>query len=116
MHYDVIITKNMQILSIKLYFFSNINAISTAVFTSSFFFIIKCLQKDIIDVISLQLHFDIDIKYILNHFPLLKIMIIETTCLRVKGLNLYVIENACKLIKIRLFLLFKYKEFLFNKH
>ena len=114
MYYDVIITQNMQILSIKQYFFSNINANSTTVFTSSFFIFVKCVQKDIIDVISLQLHFDIDIKYILNHFPLLKIMIIETTCLRVKGLDLYIIENACKLIKIRLILLFKYKEFLFN--
>ena len=28
-------------------------------------------QKNIADVMSFQLHVDIDIKYILNHFPLL---------------------------------------------
>ena len=61
-------------------------------------------QNDITDVMPFQLHVDIDIKYILNHFMLLEIMIIESTCLRVKDLGLYIIETACKFI-------FKYKEF-----
>ena len=38
------------------------------------FLIAKCLesasQKNITDVMSFQLHVDIDIKYILNNFPL----------------------------------------------
>ena len=48
-------------------------------------FNVKCVvsatQKDITDVMSFQLHSNIDIKYILNNFHLLKIMIIESTCL-----------------------------------
>ena len=63
-------------------------------------------QKDITDVMPFQLHVDIYIyiKYILNHFPLLEIMIIQSTCLRVKDLDLYIIETACKFIKISLIL------------
>ena len=54
------------------------------------------------------------IKYILNNFPLLEIMIIESTCLRVKDLDLYIVETAFKFIKNSVILLFKYEEFLFN--
>ena len=68
-------------------------------------------QKDITDVMSFQLHVDIDIKYILNHFPLLEIMIIESTCIRVKDLDLYIIETACKFIKISLILYLNIKSF-----
>ena len=107
MYYGVIITQNMQILSVKLYLFSNINANSNAVFTSSFFFLnIKCLEsaspKDNTDVISFQLHVDMDTKYIINSFLFLEIMIIESICLKVKDLDLYIIETACKFIKASL--------------
>ena len=44
------------------------------------------MQKDITDVMSFQLHVDMYIKYILNHFQLLEIMIIKSTYLRVKDL------------------------------
>ena len=61
---------------------------------------VKCVesasQKNIIDVKSFQLHVEIDIKYILNHFSLLEIMIAESTCIRVKGQDLYITETACK--------------------
>ena len=58
-----------------------------------FYFIlnVKCVksasQKNITNVIWFQLHVDIDIKHIINKFPLLEIMIIESTCLRVKDLE-----------------------------
>ena len=58
-------------------------------------------QKDITNVMSFQLHVRIDIKDIkdiLIHFPLLKMMIIESTCLKVKDLDLYIVETACKFI------------------
>ena len=42
-------------------------------------------------------------------------MLIESTCIRVKDLDLYIIETACKFIKVSVILLFKYKEFLFNQ-
>ena len=71
-------------------------------------------HKDIIDVMYFQLHVDKDIKYILNHFALLIIMVIKSTCLRVKYLDLYIIETACNFIKTSVNLLLKYKEFLFN--
>ena len=71
-------------------------------------------QKGITDVMSFQLHVDMNIKYILNSFPLLEIMIIESTHLRVKDLDLYIIKTACKFNKVSVILLFKYKEFLFN--
>ena len=45
---------------------------------------------------SFQLHVDIDIKNILNHFSLLEIMIVESTCIRVKDQDLYITETACK--------------------
>ena len=73
----------MLILSKKCTFFY-INANSTACFSSRFFILnVKCMesvrQKDIIDVMSFQLHVEIiikEIKDILIHFPILKIMII----------------------------------------
>ena len=46
---------------------------------------------------SFQLHVDVDVKHILNHFQLLEIMIIKSTCL---GLDLCFIETACKFLKI----------------
>ena len=52
-------------------------------------------QKDITDVMSFQLHVDVDMKYILNHFLLLEIMIIDSTHLTVKFLDLYNIDTAC---------------------
>ena len=64
---------------------------------------------------SFQVDVYIDVKYILIHFYLLDIMIIESTWLRVKMLYLYIIRTACKLIKISVILLFKYKEFLLSK-
>ena len=49
----------------------------------SLIFNVKCVesvnQKDITNVMSFQLHADIDIKYILNHFQVLYIMIVEST-------------------------------------
>ena len=42
-------------------------------------------------------------------------MVIESTCLSVKVLDLYIIETACKFSKISLMLLLKYKEFLINQ-
>ena len=42
---------------------------------------------------SIQLHVDINIKYIQNHFPLLETIIIENTFIRVKNLDLYNIET-----------------------
>ena len=36
-------------------------------------------------------------------------MITKSTCLKVKDLDLYVIETACKFLKTSLTLLFKYK-------
>ena len=38
----------------------------------------------------------------------LEIMIIKSTCLRVKDLDLYIIETACEFIKISVVLLFQY--------
>ena len=38
-------------------------------------------------------------------------MIIESTCLRIKDLDLYIIESACKFIKTMLILFFKFKNF-----
>ena len=38
-------------------------------------------------------------------------MTIESTCLRVKDLDLYIIDTTCKLIKVSLILLYKYEEF-----
>ena len=35
-------------------------------------------------------------KYIFNQFQFLEIMTIESTCIRVKDLDLYIIEAACK--------------------
>ena len=55
-------------------------------------------QKDITDITQLRVR--TYIKDILIHFPLLKIMIIGSTCLRVKDLDLYIIETACKFIKL----------------
>ena len=75
-------------------------------------------QKDITDVMSFQLHVEIVIKAIkdtLIHFQLLKIMIIESTCLKVKDLDLYIVETACKFIQLSPILFFEYKEFYFIK-
>ena len=54
------------------------------------------------------------IKDILEHFPLSEIMIIESTCLKVKHLDLYIIETDCKFINNSVILFFKYNDFLFN--
>ena len=70
-------------------------------------------QKNISNVMSFQLHVDTSIKYILNHFPLLEIMTIESICIRVKDLDLYIIETTCKLIKVTVTFLYKYEDFLF---
>ena len=59
------------------------------------------------------MYVDIDIKDILNQFPALEVMTIESICLDGKDLDLYIIETACKFIKVSLILLFNYKEFLF---
>ena len=67
---------------------------------------------------SFQLHVEIVIKAIkdtLIHFQLLKIMIIESTCLKVKDLDLYIVETACKFIQLSPILFFEYKEFYFIK-
>ena len=70
-------------------------------------------QKNITNVMSFQLHVDTNIKHILNHFPLLEVMTIDSICIRVKDLDLYIIETTCKLIKVTVTLLYKYEEFLF---
>ena len=70
-------------------------------------------QKKNTDLMSLKLHVDIDKKCILNSFPLLETMTIESTCIKVKDLDLYIIDTACKFIKISVVLLFKNK-FLLN--
>ena len=57
-------------------------------------------QKNITDEILFRLHIDINIKYILNHFLQLEIMTIESTCIRVKDLDLYIIETAFKFTKV----------------
>ena len=88
----------------------------------SFFLIsnVKCVksasQKDITDAMSFQLHVDIYvyITNILNHFQLLKIMVIEGTCIRVKDLDLYIIETECKFMKIFVILLCNIKTFYLN--
>ena len=67
-------------------------------------------QKDVTDVISFQFYVDISIKYILNLFSLSEIMVIGSTCLGVKDLDLYIIEIACKLFKTNVILFFKYKD------
>ena len=71
-------------------------------------------QKDLTDVMSFRLYVNKDKKDILIHFPLLEIMIIEST--RQKDQDLYIKETACKFIKFCLILLFEYKEFYFIKH
>ena len=52
-------------------------------FLISLVFKVKCLesvnQKYIINIFSFQLHVDIHIKYILNHFQILNIIINEST-------------------------------------
>ena len=68
-------------------------------------------RKDITDVISTQLHVEIIIKGtgdISIHFKILKIMIIESTCLKVKDLDLYIVETACKFIQFSLILFFEF--------
>ena len=62
-------------------------------------------QKDVTDVISFQFYVDISIKYILNLFSLSEIMVIGSTCLGVKDLDLYIIETACEFIKLGVILL-----------
>ena len=85
-------------------FFSNKKANSSVVFIFSFFLFlnVKCVesasQKKINDVMSFQLHVDIDTIYILNHFPLLEFMTIESTCTRVKDLDLYIIDTESRFI------------------
>ena len=54
------------------------------------------------------------IKDILEHFPLSEIMIIESTCLKVKDLDLYIIETECKFMKIFVILLCNIKTFYLN--
>ena len=63
---------------------------------------------------SFQLYVYTDLNCILNFFPLLETIIIESICIRVKGLDLYIKETACIFIKVNVILLFKYEEFLFN--
>ena len=100
-------------MSVKSYFFLIKKANSSAVFTITFFDLnVKCVvpvsQKDITNVMWFQLHVDVNIKYIANHFQLLDTMIIESTWLRVKELDLYILTTACKFIKVSVILLFKY--------
>ena len=62
-------------------------------------------EKYITDVMSIQLHVEIVIKEtedISIHFKILKIMIIESTCLKVKDLDLYIVETECKFIQFSL--------------
>ena len=60
---------------------------------------------------SFQLNVRTDIKDILIYFPSLKIIIIESTCLKVKYLDIYIVETECKFIQFSLLLFFEYKEF-----
>ena len=60
---------------------------------------------------SFQLHVDIDKKCILNSFPLLETMTIESTCIKVKDLDLYIVETACKFIQFSLIIFFEYKDY-----
>ena len=41
-------------------------------------------------------------------------MTIKSTCEGVKDLDLYILESACKFIKVGVVLLFKYEEFIFS--
>ena len=81
----------MQVLSVKLYFFLNKKQLILLCLPIFLILNVKFVelasQKDITDVKSFKLHVDIDVKYILNHFPLLEIMIIESTGLTVKDLD-----------------------------
>ena len=43
-------------------------------------------------------------------------MIVESTSLKVKDLDVYILETACKFIDISQNILFEYKEFYFIKH
>ena len=56
---------------------------------------------------SFQLHVDIDKKCNLNNFLLLETMTIESLFIRVKDLDLYIIETAFKFIQVSVILLFK---------
>ena len=83
------ITQNMQILTVKLYFFFFYDKQILLLFLLLVFLILNLKfvesvsKKDITDLMSFQLHVDIDIKYILSLFPLLEIKVVESTCLRV---------------------------------
>ena len=41
-------------------------------------------------------------------------MIIQSICIRVKDLDLYIIETACKFIKVSVILIIIYKELVIN--
>ena len=45
-------------------------------------------------------HMFLIFRLILNDFPLIEFMIIESTCLRAKDLDLYIIKSAYKFIKL----------------
>ena len=57
-------------------------------------------QKDITDITQLRVR--TYIKDILIHFPLLKTVIIKSTCLKVKDLDLYIVKTACKCFQFSL--------------
>ena len=56
-----------------------------------------------------------DTEDILIHFKIPKMMIIESTCLKLKDLYLYIVETACKFIQFSLFF-FEYKDYYIIKH
>ena len=103
MYYDIIITQNMQILSLGLYLFSIIKSKFFCWFYL-FFLNVKCVESASqkkyywCNVISIACWYRYRIH--VNHFPLLKIMIIDSTCIRVKDLDLYIIETAFKFTKV----------------
>ena len=43
-------------------------------------------------------------------------MIIESTCLKVKDLDLYIVETARKFIQFSLIIFFEYKDYYIIKH
>ena len=52
-----------------------------------------------------------DTEVISIHFKILKIMIIESTCIKVKDRKLYIVETGCKFIQFIRILFYEYKEF-----
>ena len=68
-------------------------------------------QKDITEIVSFQLHVDIDLKYNLNHFPLIESMIIEITCLSTRPIYY---KNCIFIYQSKYKFLFKHKETFFH--